>query len=110
MDAQAWNGSSDPMVMLDVLRGVASERKLRLFSFALCQRLHFTPDSVEDGQAFLARAEQLFDAPRRPPGSVGASAAPAARADLCRMLREVFGYPFAPLAIDPDWLTWIHHA
>ena len=68
MDVQAWSGSDDPMGMLDAIRGVAAERKLRLFSFALCQRLRFTPDSVKDGREFLARAEQLFDAPPRPPG------------------------------------------
>jgi hypothetical protein len=68
MDAQAWDRSDDPMAMLDALREVASERKLRLFSFALCQRLRFTPDAAEDGEAFLARAAQLFDSPPRPPG------------------------------------------
>jgi hypothetical protein len=194
------------MAMLDAIQEVASERKLRLFSFALCRRLRFTPDSVEDGEAFVARAEQLFDAPPRPPGwaltateeeeaedpdtwyildedvadrfdlawsgfleadstgiewagdpaftdevmdswaavtilgevcaedagagaraaatvaielavrkavqagktskKAAASAASAARADLCEVLREVFGTPFAPVAIAPDWLTW----
>jgi hypothetical protein len=68
MAKKAWDKSDDPMAMLDAIRGVASERKLRLFSFALCQRLRFTRDSAKDGKAFLARAEQLFDAPPRPPG------------------------------------------
>jgi hypothetical protein len=68
MDAKAWDRADDPMAMLGAIRGLASERKLRLFSFALCQRLRFTPDSVEDGEAFLARAERLFDSPPRPPG------------------------------------------
>ncbi len=205
MDAQGWDCSDDPMAMLDGIRGLASERKLRLFSFALCQRLRFTPDSVEDGETFVARAEQLFDAPPRPPGwalqapeeeiardpdtwyrleeevgerfdlawsgfleadstpiewagnpdftdpvmdnwaavtilgdvcaerpwagaqeaatvavelpirkavqagqtpdSAKANAGAPARADVCGMLREVFGNPFRPASLDPRWLT-----
>jgi hypothetical protein len=206
MDAQAWDRSDDPMAMLDAIHGIASERKLRLFSYALCQRLHFTPDSVEDGQVLLARAEQLFDAPPRPRGwalqateeeiaqdpdtwyrleddvcgrfdlawsgfleadstpiewegnlaftdavmdswaattilgtlcaedpwagareaaevavtlalrkaiqsgqpcsAAEAGMVAAARVDVCRVLREVFGQPFRSVAINPDWLAW----
>jgi hypothetical protein len=206
VDVEAWDRSDDPMAMLDAIHGVASERKLRLFSFGLCRRLRFTPDSVEDGEAFVARAAQLFDSPPRPPGwrlgvaeeeelddpdtwyrlnhevserfdlawsgfleadstpiewegdpaftdevmdnwaavtiigsvssddpwvgareattvvielavrkavqagqpveSARAIASPAARTDVCRVLREVFGNPFQPVAVNPDWLTW----
>jgi hypothetical protein len=47
----------DPMAMLDAIRGVASDRKLRLFALALGRRLRFTPDSVEDGARLFGGGE-----------------------------------------------------
>ncbi|HEV3258002.1 MAG TPA: hypothetical protein VG013_14035 [Gemmataceae bacterium] len=39
MNEAEWNACNDPRTMLDVVRGKATERKLRLFAVACCRRI-----------------------------------------------------------------------
>src|SRR5262245_29428138 len=54
-----WDTCTDPQAMLDLLRGKASERKLRLFVCACCRRIW---DALPpEGRAAVAVAERLAD-------------------------------------------------
>ncbi len=45
MTAAEWRACTDPLVMLDFLRGKASDRKVRLFACGFCRRnWHLLPD------------------------------------------------------------------
>jgi hypothetical protein len=128
MTEAEWLASTDPQKMLEFLRGKAGDRKLRLFAVACC--LRSTDQDPEDRERYTATLEfaegrlsaaQLRRAwdtdvsvPTPPEGPQAWARAWVAhrtcsglgrkvRADL---LREVFGNPFRPLAVDPTWLAW----
>jgi hypothetical protein len=129
MDEQEWLSCTDPAAMLEFLRGKASDRKLRLFAVA-CSRQHGWrmrqapfQDAVEvaeriaDGNGTLAELETHlawgfpFPAAAADP-TAGANAAavsrrwdvtPVKKADL---VRDLFGNPFRPAALSPEWLAW----
>jgi hypothetical protein len=169
MTEAEWDACADPTPMLEVLRGRASDRKLRLFAAACCRAAWqvFTDErsraAVEACERFadgLASADALRaawegadkaedDAIAGGRQRVGVNVAIAVKAALRatvgtaealligraaavaaawavptddraaqlaelnaglarsgRLLRDLFGNPFRPAALDPAWLAW----
>jgi hypothetical protein len=141
MNESEWLSGADPMPMLQLLRGRASDRKLRLFACACVQRLSLPDERIgavvrtsefyadaKAGWNELSAARRMArviarEAMQRP-GQVGYGAGPVAwveatahpsawvaagrvaligRSDL---VRDIFGNPFRPVALDPAWLRW----
>jgi hypothetical protein len=126
MTEAEWQASDDTQAMLEHLEGKASDRKLRLFAVACWGRL-YGPDGAEGWRRESLRvyermadqgvtdeelaaiganrvdiqpaAEDAADAARAAAQSLG----PVPQADS---VREVFGNPFRPVAVNPAWLAW----
>jgi hypothetical protein len=130
MTEAEWLACTDPTLMLEQLRGKASERKLRLFACACGLTSQMAEDDPERYSAFL-RTQDYADDPRTPLPEIwlGPGAAwpylPLDWARACcrddgdrddlplpsraELLRDIFGLlPFHPVAIDPAWLRWNH--
>jgi hypothetical protein len=115
--------------MLTHLGGRVSLRKLRLFVCAV-HRLELRPDWDQERRALdiaeryadgLANSDDLVSATSRwdpefrlsdarlttllanHPGYFGVGDDPITKACL---VHEIFGNPFRPMVLDPDWLTW----
>jgi hypothetical protein len=155
MTEAEWLACTDPLPMLEFLRGKASDRKLRLYAVACSrglwhlmtnprsQRAVEVAEQYADGEATwgdmaAARAAvgaavgaaadtaawaatwaawvvawaDAWEAARRAARTAARAAtweaAGAATWDaaLVALLREVFGNPFRPVAVDPAWLAW----
>jgi hypothetical protein len=149
MTEAEWLACANPILMLDFLRGKASDRKLRLFAVACCRRLEVElPDQrswdavhvaewCADGNGteqdlITARrnAEASFQNDRTAFAVVQATATRAWDAAVgaveavdylgwewyeegeereqgqTGLLRDIFGNPFRPVALDPAWLQW----
>jgi hypothetical protein len=122
-----WQGATDPVPMLEFLRGRASDRKLILFALACWaapawygdpdweEAIDEGLDTVLTGREPLGRLICLFGAftfltpptaerwalmvarPRPEPyPTLPAQAA---------LLRDIFGDPFRPVAVEPSWLS-----
>jgi hypothetical protein len=134
MTEAEWVACIDPLPMLDHLQGTASRRKLRLFAVA-CGRTWPPPADARsrraaevagryaDGQATAGELAAAFaDARAAVAGSDPAaacahaaahpdpwvaarSAAEAACGPRAALLRDLFGNPFRPAALDPSLLT-----
>ena len=73
MTEEEWRVSADPQVMLEFLRGLASDRKLRLFACVcfrrICHVIMNSPRAVDfgerfaDDQASLAEWRLHFETP-----------------------------------------------
>ncbi len=84
MTEQEWLACKDPVVMLKLLHGKTSERKLRLFAVACCRRIwHRIPD--QDGKHLIEVAERHAD------GDLPSQVLP----DLVRLTGEPSGNPAA---------------
>jgi hypothetical protein len=167
MQEEEWLGCVDLQSMLTFLRGKVSERKLRLFALACCERidslltdprsraaLTFVESHLGSGLArrkgrpaavaAAAEAQKEADSRRKrrsnPDNRAAEAAFSAASAALAtlksdpwfaanhtscfagyamgsffpgdaewgqqnRLLRDIFGNPFRPVAVDPAWLT-----
>jgi len=57
-----WRTCRDPVPMLHALRGVATERRLRLWVVACCRRAHDWPQRLRWGWARLSRARRAPEA------------------------------------------------
>jgi hypothetical protein len=134
MTEAEWLAATDPRPMLELLRGAeewaednVSERKLRLFGIACCDRLSehdLTPRLVIEFNSLVA----IVSAPDGmgslqvvgPPPTYScedaidlavALAARKAGAEYgnlsveSTLLRDIFGNPLRPVAVDPSWLT-----
>jgi hypothetical protein len=126
-----WLYCTEPAVMLEYLRGKASDRKLRLFTTA-CIRIHRgevtssendpvavmegyvdgfgTADEVDEAWQALwsdalveaGRVAQWCQRRRAWPGGNDVEMS----ATQAAIVRCIFGNPFRLLALDPAWLTW----
>ncbi|MFO0805086.1 MAG: hypothetical protein U0791_18425 [Gemmataceae bacterium] len=67
MTEAEWLAATDPVPMLDYLRGKSSDRKLRLFDIGCCQRLSRIIENEPAWVGGLDAAEQFAD------GKIGAS-------------------------------------
>jgi hypothetical protein len=134
MTEAEWLACTNPHLMLDSLRGKASERKVRMFACACCRILRhlFLDDrlllllqahNLKGLQALLwvcdwytaalmgEQGEEQVDALLAARGTARTVASAAGDALSVRraeaeMLRDVFGNPFRTVTIDPTWLTW----
>lgn len=152
MTEAEWHRAADTLPLLDHIRPVVSDRKLRLYAVACCRRL-----PLPSAAPILDAAEEMTEGrpttavttPRGTGGadrdawsavrrSIGRSAWAAARgstyaacsaargcpgfggrvpsprsilaigrerAEQARLVRDIFGNPFRPVAIDPSWQT-----
>jgi hypothetical protein len=151
MTEDDWLTCADPNLLLDLLDGRASARKLRLFACACCRRVKRLLDeqalrAIEVAERYAdgdlsteaLRAARLAANPDRtrpyrweetvalaavreatcPPSREAArraanAAAAAARSSVSddesywqsRFVRDIFGNPFRPVAVDPAWRT-----
>jgi hypothetical protein len=134
MTEAEWLACTDPTPMLEFIRGKASDRKMRLLGCAVCRqywdrfsenRSRQTVEVAEryaDGLAteegLLAAVEKTLQwgdlianqdfegvAFARVAADVGRNPLKTLPWSSPAMLREVFGNPFRPLALDPSWLT-----
>lgn len=67
MTENQWLVCTDPITMLEVLRGKASERKLRLFAVACCRKVHhlLVAETSEALEVAERVAEALADSEER---------------------------------------------
>jgi hypothetical protein len=127
MTEREWLAGEDaPEMLLHLLAGTRSRRKLRLFACAVCRRVGAGMQS-ERGRRALELAEAFADGlihkrvmtaarsaarllPRLAADAQAWRAADiAVLADPLRnptLLRDIFGNPFRPPVLDPSWLTW----
>src|SRR5262245_37078555 len=88
MTEQEWLKCSDPEAALELLRGKASARKMRLFSVACCRRiLHLMED--ERSRKVIEFAELHFDGHAHMPPQVLISGARDSAAELSRQVTLV---------------------
>jgi hypothetical protein len=136
MTEAEWLACTDPRPMLEFLEGKASERKLRLVACACCRGLwplltdersrravevseRYADGEATSGEMLAASAAAdtaaadiaAWAAARAAAGDAAWAARAAATvatsdAALVALLREVFGNPFRPMAVDPCWLAW----
>jgi hypothetical protein len=124
MTEAEWTTAAEPAPMLDFVRATATDRKLRLFAVAVIRHYFGERFAAEYGPR-IAAAERIADglAPVDPRSSYwidGRSAQEAASRAIteqslrggrhaghrkCRLLRDIFGNPFRPVAADPSWLS-----
>jgi hypothetical protein len=116
-----WLECTDSMSMLRFLRFKFGVRKLRLFTVACYRRkwhrlddqtrkaVEFAEQLAYDREGVVARglraAKMDADAAAHAAMCAMSSAQPGCAAQTA-LLREVFGNPFRPVAVDPYWLAW----
>ena len=125
MTEAEWNACADPTLMLEFLRGKASDRKLQLFCCACCLGNEIAQDDDEPNQAPYLETLDWVDEQHRPMPAFWREGTwwpqmpfdwakrcsrdddlhdlpPSTKTDL---LRCIFGNPFHPITHDPTWLT-----
>jgi hypothetical protein len=124
-----WDRCDDPGLLFDALDGLASDRKYRLFAVACCygsprdgrrkthpQHLTKTWEAVArfaDGEIGLKELRKSWSGwPERPREWAATWAHQSddtveyqSAADILATLRDVFGNPFRPVAVEPGWRT-----
>jgi hypothetical protein len=133
MNEPLWFACGNPEAMLDWLRHKISDRKLRWYSVACLRRLppaRFTEfhwhvvkeveDSIDEdwqlptpewgvGDALEAmlKINAFYAAGGTARRTLGIGEAQRNKSEKaqCGLLREIFGNPFRPATVDPDWLT-----
>jgi hypothetical protein len=125
-----WMECADPRPMLEFLRGKAGDRKLRLFVCAFCRSLDNVfadadcyhavkvAERFADGLASREELREVCEAARlvwAASNWAGMLAAETTETDdvprrlwksQSDFLRDLFGNPFRPAALDPAWLSW----
>jgi len=124
MTEAEWETCTDPALMLDFVRDQASDRKLRLFAVAVT-RIYIGERSLAEYRPHILQAERIADGLSSTDlssiywidGGAAQEAAyraitePALRGARpsgprkCRLLRDLFGNPFRPVAAVSSWLT-----
>ena len=135
MTETEWLQASEPLSMLEHLKGSASERKLRLFgALGLWEYVRFRPDlrngicprwaniteqyadgevGFEDWNGVRTSVHGTFhDVDPHQQAMKGVDWAlaccdhePSESLLLAEFLRDLFGNPFRPVPLDPSWLT-----
>ena len=135
MTEEEWLACDDPMAILRFLEGKASERKLRLFAVLCYREyLRFRPDlgvgifpkwadtteqyadglaTLEEWDGIRCNVHGMFhasDSHKQALAAVDTAFACCPRESsesflLATLLRDIFGNPFRPVALDPAWLT-----
>jgi hypothetical protein len=123
-----WLACDVPRTMLRFLRGRTSERKFRLFACACWRCRCRNMPSLKDVVAIVAKAEKLADGEYQTQKGDGGwlqlqknafnvatltsktvagirSKGGVPPGEQVELLRDVFGNPFRPVALDPAWLT-----
>ena len=131
MTEQEWLVSSDSKPMLTWLKSTGSNRKLRLFMVALLRIEFAATKSIPHWvRQSVEVAEEMADSgqiPKQSPGkkllhlcdnphyaAVFTAKVAAERRGKARVsrqtqadfLREIFGNPFCPAQVHPQWLSW----
>ena len=132
MTESEWLACTDPQPMLSFLRSKASERKLRLFAVACCQRMAYLLPFVEKSLRIAEQyAEGLVDhetlvharhgcRPRCTGGVVSLwllgeemldstayilTVESSLQTAAAALISCIFGNPYRPVSINPAWLT-----
>ena len=120
MNEFLWLTSTDAQVLLELLRGKASKRKLRLFSSACLRDLGRIPEAEIPGRFADGAATEadLIAAPHHQGATTEETWHEATRAcglpadaleerrRRCEWLHDLFGNPFQPQRLDAAWLRW----
>jgi hypothetical protein len=134
MTETEWLNCTDPTLMLQFLRGKASDRKLRLFACACCRRgwhritASGMKELVELAERYAdqswtadwfnawATADRLYFTSNIVWPDAWEAASRVSEGWLlrdvfgntahCGLLRDVFGNPFQPWFVLESWLTW----
>lgn len=129
MTKEEWLTATDPMSMWEHLRGMRSDRKLRLFACAFFRQLYAPSEALHSiiavGEKFAdgaASNEELRTARRlarrqepqqtmtihvvvSDPISVYEVLRRGRPLLHCQRIRDIFGNPFRPVSVDPSWRT-----
>jgi hypothetical protein len=131
LSEEEWRTGTDAPAMLDHLHGRASARKLRLLAAACCRtaaaEVGDLPARVADLAERHAEGDVALDELR---AAAGGAEVPLVRAlahpletqaaweavrirqdegnpaAVCELIRELFGNPFRPVAVESAWLRW----